>query len=197
MALEDLYPWTEDASLPPRFKAAAGRSEAHMRRGYAWPYPFSQAPSHTLQYPAIPVPVHTLQTCPCAHPAPCGERLLLPSATKRPAAICNLRRRCEALTPSSAAIAPSWLTLLLTHTPSYLLRTRYIKQASKRRPVCTMAISGTDALLVPGRDLGAALCAGLALVAVVAAAVPVRVPAARGSCSVHDHVMPRDASPLC
>ena len=78
---------------------------------------------HTLQYPAIPVPVHTLQTCPCAHPAPCGERLLLPSATRRPAATCNLPRCCEALTPFSAATAPGWLTLLSTRTPGYLLRT--------------------------------------------------------------------------
>ena len=36
-----------------------------MRRAYAWPYPFSQAPSQTLQYlflctPCKPAPVHTL-----------------------------------------------------------------------------------------------------------------------------------------
>ena len=70
-------------------------------------------------------------------------------------------------------------------------------QASKRRPVCTREISGADTLLVPGRNLGAALCTGLALVAVVAAAVPVRVPAAHKSCSVHSHIMSHNAFPLC
>ena len=70
----------EDASLPLRFKAATGRSEAHVRRAYAWPYPFSQAPSQTLQYlflctPCKPAPVHTLHpvvsAC-CAHLPPEG-----------------------------------------------------------------------------------------------------------------------------
>ena len=167
-----------------------------MRRGYAWPYPFSQAPSH----PAIPCNTcscaHPADLLPCAHPAPCGERLLLPSATRRPAATCNLPRCCKALTPFSAAIAPSWLTLLSTHTPGYLLRTLKIKQASAGRSAPGKSQAPTRSLF-QAAILARRSALDSRLLRSLRAAVPVRVPAAHKSCSVHSHIMSHNAFPLC
>jgi hypothetical protein len=108
---------------------AAGWAGAHMKRGGLWENPTQRG---TISNPAIPVPVHTLQTCPNAHPARC---LFL----SRPCPSLNL------YTGSHSGLLPGLLERVLpTDLQSYLPTSQPLRQAGLLAPKKECKMSARD-----------------------------------------------------